>query len=108
LRQPWLPFALRQTDPAGRGAVHRHYATGVHIVALPAVKIFKPWRRLTQLLAVVLPAIGIQKLLEQGELVEVLHHFPARPMPIHLLYPGIGLAGKWCSTSTSSPCSSSF
>ncbi len=33
------------------------------------------------------PAIGIQKLLEQGELVEVLHHFPARPMPIHLLYP---------------------
>jgi hypothetical protein len=28
-------------------------ATGVHIVALPAVKIFKPWRRLTQLLAVV-------------------------------------------------------
>lgn len=33
------------------------------------------------------PAAGIQTLLERGELVEVLHRFPARPMPIHLLYP---------------------
>ncbi|MEB5706617.1 LysR family transcriptional regulator [Pantoea anthophila] len=33
------------------------------------------------------PAAGIQPLLENGELVEVLHRFPARPMPIHLLYP---------------------
>lgn len=33
------------------------------------------------------PAAGIQTLLERGELVEVLHRFPARSMPIHLLYP---------------------
>jgi len=33
------------------------------------------------------PAIGVQPLLESGQLVEVLHHFPAKPMPISLLYP---------------------
>lgn len=33
------------------------------------------------------PAVGIQPLLESGQLVEVLHHFPAQPMPVSLLYP---------------------
>nr|MBA2817299.1 LysR family transcriptional regulator [Candidatus Pantoea persica] len=33
------------------------------------------------------PAIGIQLLLESGQLVKVLHHFPAKPMPISLLNP---------------------
>lgn len=33
------------------------------------------------------PAMGIYPLLESGQLVEVLHAFPAKPMPISLLYP---------------------
>jgi len=33
------------------------------------------------------PAMGVQPLLESGQLVEVLHAFPAKPMPITLLYP---------------------
>lgn len=33
------------------------------------------------------PAAGIQPLLASGELVEILHAFPARPMPVSLLYP---------------------
>jgi DNA-binding transcriptional LysR family regulator len=32
------------------------------------------------------PAAGVQHLISQGRLIEVLHGFPAEPMPVSLLY----------------------
>lgn len=85
---------VHYSQPLGQAAQGFEYFDGkqchyVHTGGVVTVNSTETYRAacLAGLGIIQVPTVGIQKYLESGQLVEVLHAFPAKPMPIHLLYP---------------------